>query len=494
MSPFRRAFLYITRKRVKTIILFLIILVIATLVLSAIALKGAVQTAQLNVREALGGSFIVKANTDNPNKWETDEKTGESVFVGKTPSKELAESIAEDLEGLSGYCLTCSYRARVSKEEAGEDLTLVPGGSGLLDAVMQEQAKKESGADDLYISLGVHVSTDSTFDPYFMNQNVQLTEGRHIKEAETGVCMISENLAKLNQLTIGDTVYLRDQNRVLQENDTQTPVYAPAEIVGIFSVSGTSQSDYSYSSTNNMIITTKNTVDSFSVAAENLSYDALHFYAKDPGDLDAMIRSVSNRSEFKYSQDFVVSADNEKVLLVKGPLENINLLVTILIFLVLFIGVIVLWLVLSSRTKDRVHETGILLSAGIRKSNILVQYLTEITVVTILACTVAIFSSAFVTSTAGNMLLEGTMELGMQEQTEMVAQEESSIENAGEMNPEIINEVDLDSSLTEVTVSIGMNDILVLYGAGLLVSWVAVIASSISLFRLKPREILSKMS
>ena len=56
MSSFRRALLYLKRKRIKTIILFFLILVLATLSLSALALKDAIETAQLNVRILYCGS------------------------------------------------------------------------------------------------------------------------------------------------------------------------------------------------------------------------------------------------------------------------------------------------------------------------------------------------------------------------------------------------------------------------------------------------------
>ena len=71
MSLFQRAFLYVTRKRAKTAILFLLLTVIATLVLSGAAIKGAVKTAQLNVRQALGGIFTMRQNTSDssPAHW-----------------------------------------------------------------------------------------------------------------------------------------------------------------------------------------------------------------------------------------------------------------------------------------------------------------------------------------------------------------------------------------------------------------------------------------
>ena len=79
MSLFQRAFLYVTRKRAKTAILFLLLTVIATLVLSGAAIKGAVKTAQLNVRQALGGIFTMRQNTSDSSKWES-QKSGISAI------------------------------------------------------------------------------------------------------------------------------------------------------------------------------------------------------------------------------------------------------------------------------------------------------------------------------------------------------------------------------------------------------------------------------
>ena len=69
MNLFHRAFLYVTRKRTKSFLLFCILLGIATLVLSAAAIQSAAGTAALNVRQALGGIFTLQQNTSDPDKW-----------------------------------------------------------------------------------------------------------------------------------------------------------------------------------------------------------------------------------------------------------------------------------------------------------------------------------------------------------------------------------------------------------------------------------------
>ena len=496
MSPLHRAFLYLTRKRGKTILLFLIILVIATLALSAISLKGAVQTAQLNVRESLGGSFYVEANTKNYNKYDYDEEAGKRIFVGKMPTKELAESISSQLDGLSGYCLTRTWRARMSKEEGGKDVDLVPGTAGPLDLLMQEQAKQEDSQTDIYITLGVDICTDSAFHPFFMNQSILLSQGRHITEEDNGFILISEDLAQKNGLAVGDTVYLRDQNSVLKENKIEQPTYASATIAGLFSINGTSESESGYTSAENLIITTQNTVKSFTVASDEEleKYDQIHFFAEDPADIVSMMKIVERRDDFYRTIDFIAYANNERVIAVEGPLSSINRLVDFLILLVFAIGVIILWLVLSSRIKDRIHETGILLSVGLRKVNILAQYLVEITVVTLLACTVAIFSNMLISNMTEDFLhstLTTTIQQQQQE-TSTVIQPDNTINTPAA--PTIVGNTQQEKSLTEISVTMEPIHIFILYGAGLLLSWVAVIAASVSLFRLKPREILSKMS
>ena len=59
MNFMNRAWLYIVRKRGKSILLFVILLVMATFVLTALALGNASKSAQQDLRQSLGGSFLI---------------------------------------------------------------------------------------------------------------------------------------------------------------------------------------------------------------------------------------------------------------------------------------------------------------------------------------------------------------------------------------------------------------------------------------------------
>ncbi len=498
MSLIRRAFLYLTRKRVKTTSLFVIVLVIATLALSSVSLKDALETAQLNVRQSLGGCLIVVPNYDKTENWEADTIMGGTIpvmnFTGMRPTKELAETIEQELDGLQGYNLSGGdfvrlFKAPDGNPQNGYDLSHIAVGINSYDAKLMAEAKESGFAhSDNAATYNVSVCTDSSLDYYFMNNEVRLVAGRHINENETGVVMINEKLAEFNDLQIGDMIYVRDSNVHLYQKGMTEAVFAPVEIVGLFEVVKEYPVEFSFTAPENMIFITAGTREIYDVTYEERTspFKSIYFYAEEPDDLDHMIEQVQALPGFEEGGDFVVTVRNEALNAIKGPLQNIGQIVTILIVLILVVGVIILSLVLSARTKERVRETGILLSVGVKKTNILLQYLVEMTVIVLLACTVSVFSSMLVAENAGTMILQDTVNSGIESYTQQLDEEER-VNNADVAAEETQN-------LTKLTVSIGAGEIAVLYAGGLLLAWIAVAASSVPLFRLKPREILSRMS
>ena len=114
MSIFKRAFLYVTRKRGKTLLLFAILLIMATFVLTGLSIWKASEAAQLDLRQSLGGKFDVFVDWSNspyvvkePVKDEVDEETGKttSSFLMYSTVQFTPENIAA-IKGVSGvkYC------------------------------------------------------------------------------------------------------------------------------------------------------------------------------------------------------------------------------------------------------------------------------------------------------------------------------------------------------------------------------------------------------
>ena len=57
MGTVKRAFLYVTRKKGKSVLLFFVLLIMATFVLSGLSIEKASQAEQKNLRQSLGGVF-----------------------------------------------------------------------------------------------------------------------------------------------------------------------------------------------------------------------------------------------------------------------------------------------------------------------------------------------------------------------------------------------------------------------------------------------------
>ena len=105
-------------------------------------------------------------------------------------------------------------------------------------------------------------------------------------------------------------------------------------------------------------------------------------------------------------------------------------------------------------SRTRIHETGILLSIGIRKISIISQYITEVLLIAVIAFLLSYFPATVVADQAGSYL-QNVPDLDIQIQSEEML-------------------------------------MLFVFGIGMVV--ISASLSSISIMRLKPREILTKMS
>jgi putative ABC transport system permease protein len=185
---------------------------------------------------------------------------------------------------------------------------------------------------------------------------------------------------------------------------------------------------------------------------------------------------------------FTVEADNETYESAAAPLAALNDLVVTLLVVIIVVSVIILALILTLWTKTRIHEIGVLLSVGIRKSAIIGQYLIEVLLIAILAFGLSYFTSSAIAGQIGDRLLEQSMQTGPEGDNDVV-----SAAAAVDVGADNLIQKSKPAEIG-IQVSVGPDDLARLYLIGLAVVTAAVSASSITVMRLKPREILSKMS
>lgn len=489
MSFLRRALLYLTRKKTKSLLLFLILLVIATLALSGAAIKGAAETAQLNVRQALGGIFTLQQNTSDPSKWVSTDVAGygSTAYYGGEPlTVELAEYIQSNVKGITGYNATYTNYT-VPLKETGDILELLDSdedGSGT-SALL-------AGYGDLASTIATYASTNTAYDSYFSGGYLELTAGRHLTSADKNAALISQELAELNNLEIGDPITLRMSEykaALLGYDAAETCV--TVEIIGLFQSTSKSTASLSNWSMDNSIFTTLEVVRTARPDMGDESYEKIAFYVNDPAQLDSIVAQVESLPNLDPS-DFVISMDSSSTDAVMEPLNNLNQLVSILIILALAVGGVIVYLVLSTRVKERTHESGILLSLGLSKWNIIAQHLAEGLLLGALAFTCSIFISGFVAQGVGSQLLNYTILNSQQEETIV---SDSSMDGVSLFTSDsYAPQFQGTNSLTQIQVSISPSVAAALYGVGFLIICAAILAAALPVFKMKPRDILTKLS
>lgn len=487
----KRALLYLTRKRGKTFILFLLLLVIATMALSGLAIKQAAQTAQLNVREALGGSFALKQNTSDASKWESVQQgsSGSKGFYrGEPITKELADRIMGSVDGIKGY--NASYQSTALMKKQGEYLDLIESDSnegGGLGAAM-------AASGDMNKTSSVFGATDTAFDSYFAQGFLKLVEGRHLEHGETGKALISKELADKNGLKVGDTLTLQQADFKAKMNgidpeDTKIDV----EIVGLYESTAKASAVLSNWSIDNAVFTSLEVIQHVRPETGGESYERVDFYVDDPAEVDRIVEEVKSLDNIDPS-DFVVDVDTSSVDSVIEPLKNMDSLMTGLIAVMVVIGAIILYLVLAGRVRERIHESGVLLSLGVTKQAIVAQYLVEIALVAVLAFGASYFTSGIVAQTAAGQLLDYATEqvgdTGGQNATGPTGGDGMMTADSSSMAPQF----EQNRDMTKIEVVIDPAALVGVYLAGGVLIIGSVLAAALPVLRLKPKEILTKMS
>ena len=127
------------------------------------------------------------------------------------------------------------------------------------------------------------------------------------------------------------------------------------------------------------------------------------------------------------------------------------------------------------------------MSVGIRKSAIIEQYLIEVMLIAVLAFGLSYFTSNTVAEQIGNHLLKQSVQVEHEDNSGSVAA------TAVEVGADTLIQKPLPTE-NGIQVFVGLDSLALLYLLGFIIIIVAVSISSITVMRLKPREILSKMS
>ena len=482
MRIIKRAYLYVTRKRGKSILLFFILLIMATFVLTGLSTQKASQEAQKNLREALGGEFYVSVELSESNPYfrRVDDGEGALDLYTELPvTRDMINAIME-IGGIEKY--DASAQTLVST-----NLTIFPGNVPLKGELNNKiYARTVAGTEN---------------NSFFQSGIMELTEGKHITGNESNAAVISRNMADQNSLQIGDSISL------------QADEEAKVKIIGIYEIR---KPDPAYASIvtyekleNQIFIDTSALQDLFGDMP--VGFYEVAFSVYDPAQLDSIMAEVKGLFAIDW-RAFEVAADNQTYLDAAAPLQKLQALVSSTIWVIALVSAVILSLILTMWGRSRIHETGVFLSLGIGKMRIIGQYLAEVLMIAVIAFGCSYFTSNAVAGQLANGLLQQnipaseeqaagvtiTKKDGFSEDVVVSIKDDSALSDmpsGQDTAPEVEVAADgAEADREQIRVMIDSYNMLQLYLIGIIVIILSVGISSLSVMRLKPREILSKMS
>ena len=540
MYIIKNAFRSITRSKGRNILIGIIVLIIAVASCIGLSIKQAANSAKeqsLDKLEITAQISVDRSKMMEEMKSETaeGEKFDPSTFKDKY--NEVSSLTLDEMQTYANASSVENFYYTITASMNGSD-DLSPVESSTAESETTSDSENSTGSEQFggnapgggmpddgggrgFQKGGWGTQGDFTLTGYsadramtdFTSGVSTIVDGEMFEEnTDQAQCIISDELATYNSLSVGDTITITNPNN---EDETYelaiTGIYSNSQstvtsggFMGGFSSSNDAANQI-YTSFNALkAITTKSTEDAETQTDENTGtetttaipeqvsgtyvfanvddYNAFESQAKALGLEDTYAISSSDISEFEQSL---------------VPLENLSDMAMYFLFVVLGIGAVVLIVLNVFNIRERKYEVGVLTAIGMKKRKVTLQFITEIFTITFISIVLGTAIGTAASVPVANKLLESqvsaTQSSSLQQQNAFgrtgsdIGQSgpggnKASKAGIGASTVEYISEI---SSATNLTV------VLQLLGIGILLTLIASGASVAFIMRYEPLKILS---
>lgn len=442
MNFLKRAVLYSLRQKTKSFILFLLLTVIFTLLFNSFAIRDASENAVLGMRTAIGGKLKLEIDTEGNfgNERENDYGTT-CVYIGDYVTQPIINAVSK-IKGVVDY----NVEDPAAIYYAGVSFRYIP---------TSWNFNLTKYGDNVSYTACLSSERCSAFE----SGKYTLVDGRHIKPDDSYALLISKELADYNGIKVGDMVEVYSSYLDL-ECEGMNPI-VEMEVVGIFNgTEGTAtgaeiiadqlQANCGYVAYNTLF-------DMFAADYKNgAEYQSVTVYINDPAEIHKIYDEIDSMPEVQ-GKTLKLSIVNEDYKTVETPMETLGESVNAAITVIILTSFAVVTLFLNFCIKGRKTEIGILLSIGQSKISIVVQFMTEAAMTLIAAFLASIILSDLTAARVCGILI-----------------------------PQIAD----NSSIPAVKVPVEY--LMPTLFLGFLFAALSVTASSLAVYRSKPKNILTK--
>lgn len=376
----RNAFAYVTRKRLKSLIIFLVILAMSSLSLISLSIKDATNRASEDTFGNITNSFSMEINRQvNPGT----PRGGGNVK-------------GQDIKKISETKNIDSFVKRINSVADLVDLSIIETEETLANQ-SEERAKNFKSTVML---TGVN---DSSKETKFVSGAYKLVEGDHLNDKDLHKVLIHKDLAKKNNLKIGDKLKLKS-NLFDADNEKGANETVEVEIKGLFdghNEGGVSAAQELYENT---LITDLDTAARvYGNTEETAVYQDATFFVKGNKKLDQVIDDLA-KLDIDWNQYYLIKSSSNYPALQASITGIYSIANKLFVGSLIFAGIVVsllLFLWMNARKK----EIAILLSLGFTKAKIFGQFLLELVLIAIPAFIGSYFLAAYAGKMMGSSIL-----------------------------------------------------------------------------------------
>lgn len=396
MYILKNALLNMTRRKGKNILIGIIITIITISSCISLTINKSGNLLVTSYKESSPLEVSFELNPMDLRQASDDDKTN-----FKTMDVDLVKSIS-DSKLLSDYFYTLEVSMSSNEIEAVDFEKLE-----LPDNV---EPKKEFKNNKMNLNIGNYRFTSYSNFSYledFLNGTKKIIDGEFIdNESEEKQIIISEDLSKENDLSIGDTIkFYYPTNEKKTYKFTIVGIYKDTSSIednsfmGLSAMNSRNQIYTNLTSINKIINDNEEAVETGYKRMTNSNGLTARFILKDEDNLNSFITEAKEKGLSNY---YNTKTNENEIIASLKPIQNISDFSFVFLIVILIVGGIILAVLNIINIKDRKYEIGILRAIGMSKIKVTAQLISETFLVAlislIIGTTIGTLSSQKVTN------------------------------------------------------------------------------------------------
>ena len=332
----KNAIAYITRKRNRTLIIFIILTIVLSCLYSCLTIMKSSNEIEKTLYESSNSSISITKKDGkyfNVNQFKDIEKIKE------------VEKIIIQYDGLA--------KLKDAKVVSGE-----------------QRINREDLSDEFKNVVSFEATNNTKRNILFSSRVFTIKEGKNIEENDKNSIIVHEEFAKQNNLKLGDEVNLE----LLDIEESGKIKSHKFKIIGIFSGKKETYTGLSSDFSENMVFVDYSTSQEILNKSENNKIaNKILMYSSSAESTDLALNKLKELKidESKYFVQKDSNAFEESLESVSG----IKHMIKIMTYSIMLGGIIVLSLILILWLRERIYEIGIFLSIGTSKKKIIMQFI-----------------------------------------------------------------------------------------------------------------------